>query len=110
VATFLRILPRNLRGHVILLRDAGQIHTGPHINVVRDAYRRFRLERFSGRAPELNAAEQVWNDFKGHTDNSLMRKKQEICLNLHASARYMRCSGDKLRSLALSSELPSVPW
>jgi transposase len=110
VATFLRHLLRHLRGHVILLWDGGQIHTGPHINSVRDAYPRLHLERFPGYAPDLNPAEQVWNDFKRHTANRLLRNKQDIRLTLHPSTRRVRRSGDKLRSFVRSSDLPSAPW
>lgn len=110
VAKFLRLLLRHLRGHVILLWDGGSIHKGPVINAVRDAYPRLHLERFPAYAPELNPAEQVWNDFKRHSANSLFRNKQDIRLNLHASARRVRRSGDKLRSFVLASDLPSAPW
>jgi transposase len=110
VATFLRRLLRHLRGPVILLWDGGRIHKGPAIDTIRDAYPRLHLERFPGYAPELNPAEQVWNDFKGHTANSLLRNKQDIRLHLHASARRVRRSGDKLRSFVLASDLPSAPW
>ena len=104
------MLLRHLRGHVILLWDGGQIHKGPAINAVRKAYPRLHIERFPAYAPELNPAEQIWNDFKGHTANSLLRNKQDIRLNLHASTRRVRHSGDKLRSFVLSSDLPSAPW
>jgi transposase len=110
VATFLRRLLRHLRGQVLLLWDGGRIHKGPAINTICDAYPRLHLERFPGYAPELNPAEQVWNDFKGHTANSLLRNKQDIRLHLHASARRVRRSGDKLRSFVLASDLPSAPW
>ena len=110
VAQFLRRLLRHLRGQVILLWDSGRIHKGPVIDAIRDAYPRLHLERFPGYAPELNPAEQVWNDFKGHTANSLLRNKQDIRLHLHASARRVRRSGDKLRSFVLASDLPSAPW
>jgi transposase len=110
VAKFLRHLLRHLRGPVILLWDGGQIHKGPHSNAVRDAYPRLHLERFPGYAPDLNPAEQIWNDFKRHTANSLLRNKQDIRLTLHASTRRVRRSGDKLRSFVLSSDLPSAPW
>jgi putative transposase len=110
VAKFLRHLLRHLRGPVTLLWDGGQIHKGPHSNAVRDAYPRLHLERFPGYAPDLNPAEQIWNDFKRHTANSLLRNKQDIRLTLHASTRRVRRSGDKLRSFVLSSDLPSAPW
>ncbi len=110
VAKFLRLLLAHLRGHVILLWDGGQIHKGPVINAVRDAFPRLHLERFPAYAPELNPVEQVWNDFKRHTGNSLLRGKQDIRLSLHGSARRVRRNPDRLRSFVLASDLPSAPW
>ena len=107
VARFLRLLLAHLRGHVILLWDSGQIHKGPAINAVRDAFPRLHLERFPTYAPELNPVEQVWNDFKRHTGNSLLRDKQDIRLHVHGSARR---APDTLRSFVLASDLPSPPW
>jgi transposase len=110
VARFLRLLLKHLRGHVILLWDGGQIHRGPAIDGVRRAFPRLHLERFPGYAPELNPVEQVWNDFKRHTGNSILRDKQDIRLNLHGSVRRVRRSPNKLRSFVLGSDLPSAPW
>ena len=110
VAKFLRLLLVHLRGQVILLWDGGQIHKGPAINAVRQAFPRLHLERFPAYAPELNPVEQVWNDFKRHTANSLLRDKQDIRLGLHGSARRVRRNPDKLRSFVLASDLPSAPW
>jgi hypothetical protein len=73
VAAFLRALLRHLRGHVILLWDQGSIHQGSAIAEVRRAYPRLHIEEFPAYAPELNPIEQLWNDFKGHTANSLPR-------------------------------------
>jgi len=110
VAVFLRLLLRHLRGHVILLLDRAQIHKGPIIEEVRKQYPRLHVEWFPGYAPELNPVEQIWNDFKRHSANSLFLDKQDIRLNLHANARRVRHSQTKLRSFILSSELPSPPW
>ena len=110
VAKFLRLLLAHLRGHVILLWDGVQIHKGPAINAVRDAFPRLHLERFPAYAPELNPAEQVWNDIKRHTGNSILRGKQDIRLSLHGSARRVRRNPDRLRSFVLASDLPSAPW
>ena len=110
VAKFLRLLLAHLRRHVILLWDGGKIHKGPAINAVRDAFPRLHLERFPAYAPELNPVEQVWNDFKRHTGNSLLRDKQDIRLSLHGSARRVRRNPNRLRSFVLSSDLPSAPW
>ena len=110
VAKFLRLLLTHVRGHVILLWDGGQIHKGPALNAVCDAFPRLHLERFPAYAPELNPVEQIWNDFKRHTGNRLLRGKQDLRLSLHGSARRVRRNPDKLRSFVLGSDLPSAPW
>jgi putative transposase len=107
VAPFLRALLRHLPGPVILLWDQGGIHKGPANRQVLEDYPRLLPEWFPKYAPELNPVEQVWNDFKGHTANSLPLDKQDIRNSLHANTRRVRRSQDKLRSLILASELPS---
>ena len=109
VATFLRALLRHLRGHVILLWDQGPIHQGPAITEVQRAYPRLHLEEFPAYAPELNPVEQLWNNFKGHTANSLPRNMRDIHRSLQANTRRVRHSQAKLRSFILASELPSPP-
>jgi len=107
VALFLRQLLRHLPGPVILLWDRGQIHKGPAIRQVLSDNPRLHTEFFPKYAPELNPAEQVWNEFKGRTANSLPLDKQDIRNSLHANKRRVQRSQDKLRSLILASELPS---
>jgi transposase len=110
VAPFLRQLLRHMPGPVILLWDQGQIHKGPAIRQVLLDNPRLQTEWFPKYAPELNPAEQVWNEFKGHTANSLPMDKQDILNSLHANRRRVCRSQDKLRSFILSSKLPSPPW
>ena len=107
VAPFLRQLLRHLPGRVILLWDQGQIHKGPAIRRVLRNHPRLHTEFFPKYAPELNPAEQVWNEFKGHTANSLPLDKRDIRNSLHANKRRVRRSQDKLRALILASKLPS---
>ena len=107
VAPFLRQLLHHVPGPVILLWDQGKIHKGPAIEEVLLDYPRLRTEWFPKYAPELNPAEQVWNEFKGHTANSLPLDKQDIRNSLHANKRRVCRSQDKLRSLILASKLPS---
>jgi transposase len=97
-------------GPVILLWDQGKVHKGPHIRKVLEDNPRLHTEFFPQYAPELNPAEQVWNEFKGHTANSLPMCKQDIRNSLHANKRRVCRSQDKLRSFILSSKLPSPPW
>jgi len=107
VAPFLRQLLRHMPGPVILLWDQGQIHKGPAIQHVLSDNPRLQTEWFPKYAPELNPAEQVWNEFKGHTANTLPLVKQDIRNSLHANKRRVCRSQNKLRSLILASKLPS---
>lgn len=107
VAPFLRQLLRHMLGPVLLLWDRGQIHKGPAIERVLLDNPRLHTEFFPKYAPELNPAEQVWNEFKGHTANSLPLVKQDIRNSLHANKRRVCRSQDKLRSLILASKLPA---
>jgi transposase len=109
VADFLRALLQHLRGHVILLWDQGSIHRGPAITEVQQAYPRLPIDEFPAYAPELNPVEQLWNDFNGHTANSLPRDRREIRRSLQANTRRVRRSQAKLRSFILASKLPSRP-
>jgi len=107
VAPFLRQMLRHIPGPVILLWDNGPIHRGPAIRRALQDNPRLHTEWFPKYAPELNPAEQVWNEFKGHTANSLPLDKQDIRNALHANRRRVCRSQEKLRSLILASELPS---
>ena len=109
VADFLRALLRHVRGPIILLWDQGSIHRGPAIEAVRKAHPRLHVEEFPAYAPELNPTEQVWNDFKGHTANSLLRDTRDLRRRLWANTRRVRRSQAKLRSFIRSSKLPSPP-
>ncbi len=106
VAPFLRQLLRHMPGPVILLWDQGKVHKGPLIQKVLDDNSRLRTEFFPKYAPELNPAEQVWNDFKRHTANCLPLEKRDIRNSLHANKRRVCRSQKKLRSFILSSKLP----
>jgi transposase len=109
VADFLRTLLRQLRGHVILLWDRSRIHRGRAIEALCQAYPRLHCEEFPAYAPELNPTEQLWNDWKGHTANSLLQDLRHLRRRLHENARRVRRSQQKLRSFVLASKLPSPP-
>jgi putative transposase len=109
VADFLRALLRHVRGPIMWWWDRGSIHRGPAIDAVRQAHPRLHGEEFPAYAPELNPTEQVSNDFKGHTANSLPRDTRELRRSLRANTRRVCHSQAKLRSFILSSKLPSPP-
>ena len=106
VAPFLRGLLRQIPGPIMLLWDRGKVHKGPVIEEVLLANPRLHTEFFPSYTPELNPTEQVWNDFKAHTANSLPLDKQDIRNSLHASTRRVRRSQNKLQSFITSSDLP----
>ena len=109
VAPFLRRLLRRMPGPVILLWDQGRIHTGPAIRRVLWDCPRLHTEFFPKYAPELNPVEQVWNEFKSHTANSLPLDRRDIRNSLHANKRRVERSQDRLRSFILASHLPAPP-
>jgi putative transposase len=109
VVDFLRELLRHLRGPLMLLWDRSSIHRGRAIEAVCQAHPRLHLEEFPAYAPELNPTEQVWNDFKRHTANSLLRDTRHLRQRLADNARRVRRSQAKLRSFIRSSLLPSPP-
>jgi hypothetical protein len=109
VADFLRAVLRHLRGHVILWGAQGSIHQGPALTAVRNAHPRLHVEEFPAYALEFNPPEQVWNDWKGHTANSLLGDQRDLRRRLCANTRRVRRSHATLRSFIRSSKLPSPP-
>ncbi len=110
VAAFLRHLLAHLRGPIVLLWDSGRAHTGPTIRELFAANPRLHAEPFPKYAPELNPAEQVWNNFKGRTANCLYETTKQVGIHLRSNKRRVSRSQSTLRSFVLSSELPSPPW
>jgi transposase len=110
IGDFLHVLLKHLRGPIILLWDRAKIHKGPKIEKILKKNSRLYIEWFPSYAPELNPVEQIWNDFKGHTANSLPLNKQDLRIALHNNKRRVSNSQIKLKSFVLSSKLPSSPW
>jgi hypothetical protein len=59
------------------------------MEAVCQAHPRLHLEAFPAYAPERNPAEQIWNDFKGHTANRLWRDTRDIAHRLRANIRQV---------------------
>jgi putative transposase len=78
VADCLRAFRRQGRGPGIGLWDQGSSHRGPPMAAVPPAYPRLPIEACPAYAPELHPVEQLWNDVKGHTANSLPRHTREV--------------------------------
>jgi transposase len=66
IVAFLRQLLRHLRGKLLVIWDGAPIHRCRPVKdfLAAGAAKRLHLERLPGYAPELNAAEGVWNLLK----------------------------------------------
>jgi hypothetical protein len=91
------------------LWDRSSIHRGSAIDAVCQTHPRLHREEFLASAPELNSAEQGWNDVKGRMANTLLWDTPDLRRRLSASARRVRRSQAKPRSVLLSFTLPSPP-
>jgi transposase len=109
VVDCLRELLRHLRGPLRLRWDRRSIHRGRALEAVCQAHPRLHLDECPAYAPELNPTAQVWNDFKRHTANSLLRDTRHLRQRLAANTRRVRRSQATLRSCIRSSLLPSPP-
>jgi transposase len=54
---------------------------------VCEAYPRLHVEACPVYAPELNPAEQIWNDCKHHMANRLLRDTRDLRQRLHTNTR-----------------------
>lgn len=103
------MLPRRLRGLIILLWDGGPIHRGPALNQPLARHPRLMIERLPAYAPELNPYEQVWNHFKCELANGRPIGIEELLDDLSRVARRTRHSSRLPRGFVLESALPSFP-
>jgi len=107
IATFLRYLLRQLRGHIVLLWDGISIHNGPHIRALLARHPRLHPERFPAYAPELNPDEFVWAHYKHHMANGRPDNLTELATVLCRHVRRARRSQALLRSFVTASDLPT---
>lgn len=93
VVAFLRQLLRQVRGKLLVIWDGAPIH---RCRAVKDflaagAARRLHLEQLPGYAPEMNAAEGVWNLLKrGELKNRCCRDLAELRWELGLAIRRLR--------------------
>jgi len=66
VIDFLASLLRHLKGRLIVLWDRGKPHLGQQTQAWLARHPRIVVEELPAYAPELNAADQLWSDLKGH--------------------------------------------
>ena len=105
-ALFLRHLLHQIRGHVIVLWDNGQIHRGDAIEELLCRTRRLHLVNFPSYAPELNPDEGVWNHLKKHLANGRPDTQGELMDVLSEEICQLAANPGILRSCIKHSELP----
>jgi transposase len=106
VAFFLRHLLRQVRGHLIVLLDNGNIHRGDPVQELLSRTRRLHLVPFPSYAPELNPDEGVWNLLKSSLAHGRPDTQTELMNVLGEEICRLRSSQSHLRWCIRQSELP----
>jgi transposase len=106
VASFLRHLLRQIRGHLIVLLDNGAIHRGDPVQEILARTRRLHLVPFPAYAPQLNPDEGVWNHLKRLLSNGRPETQAELMDVLANEICRLAESPDLLRGCIQQSELP----
>jgi transposase len=106
VACFLRHLLHQIRGHLIVLLDNGQIHRGDPVQELLTRTRRLHLVPFPAYAPELNPDEGVWNHLKRTLANGRPDTQAELMDVLAEDICRLTATPQLLRGCIRQSELP----
>ncbi|MEK7993380.1 MAG: IS630 family transposase [Planctomycetota bacterium] len=106
VAFFLRHLLLQVRGHLIVLLDNGNIHRGDPVQELLSRTRRLHLVPFPAYAPELNPDEGVWNHLKLMLANGRPDTQAELMDVLGIEICHLRSSQPHLRWCIRQSDLP----
>jgi transposase len=106
VACFLRHLLRQVRGHLIVLLDNGNIHRGDPVQELLARTRRLHMVPFPAYAPELNPDEGVWNHLKAVLANGRPDSQSQLMDVLADEVCRLSTSQRHLRGCILQSELP----
>jgi transposase len=106
VAVFLRHLLHQVRGHLIVLLDNGNIHRGDPVQELLARTSRLHLESFPPYAPELNPDEGVWNHLKSRLANGRPDTQADLMDVLAEEICRLAASQPLLRGCIEQSELP----
>jgi len=106
VAAFFRHLLRQIRGHLIVLLDNGQIHRGDSVRRLLGRTSRLHLVPLPPHAPELNPDEGVWNHLKRLLANGRPDSSPELMNILADEIRCLAASQTLLRGCIRQSDLP----
>ena len=107
VAVFLRLLLRQINGHVMVLLDNGAIHRGDPVQELLEHTSRLHLVSFPAYAPQLNPDEGIWKHIKHSLANGRPDSKTELMDVLSAEIRRLAKSPTLMRGCIRHSELPS---
>jgi transposase len=106
VAAFLRQLLKQVRGHLIILLDNGNIHRGDPVQDLLARTSRLHLVPFPAYAPELNPDEGVWNHLKSTLANGRPDTQAELMDVLSDEICRLAASQSLLRGCIQQSALP----
>lgn len=104
--SFLRHLLRQIRGHLIVLLDNGNIHRGDPVQDLLARTRRLHLVPFPAYAPDLNPDEGVWTHLKSLLANGRPNTQDELMDVLADDICRLAASQSLLRGCIRQSDLP----
>ena len=99
MAKFLGKLLNRFKQQLLVIWDGVRIHRSKEVKEFLRAHPgQIHLERQPAYSPELNAAEQVWNELKGRLKNVCCKTSQELEKKLRSAIRSLRRQREKSRS------------
>lgn len=106
VAAFLRLLRRQIPGHLVVLLDNGGIHRGDPVQDLLSHTSRLHLEPFPPYAPELNPDEGVWHLLKDRLADGPPDTRADLMGVLADAICRVTASQPLLRGCIAQSDLP----
>lgn len=107
IVTFVRLLLRHIRGHVVILWDNAQQHHAKIVTALTEKYPRLRIGFLPGYSPDFNPDEGVWNHAKKvELGNLAPRDKAELVAGARGALRRLKRRPGKIAEFWRQSELP----
>ena len=105
VIEFLKQLLRTVSGEILLLWDNHPIHLRKLVEEFIEQEPRLHVKWLPTCAPELNPAEFIWTQLKGHTANTAPQDIPELRGHVLAGVAKIRRSPSRLQSCLSASDL-----
>lgn len=107
VREFLKVLLKNIEGHVIVILDNASHHRSRLVREFVESERRLELVFLPPYSPEFNPDEKVWSHVKCvQLKNQIVSEWDEMVARVRQAMKRLQNLPDLLRSFLRASELP----